>query len=198
MAAFGATYLAVAKVASEGTNSITYTAGSQVEHLRRVAITYNWDESKLYGDNMLAEYYKALVDADIEVETTELTPEVATTLGLEKVKTPATTGQTPTPAVYTLKTEAADPVGLGFVQCLIINGSKLFRGVWVHKVTFTAGNEEGNTKEETMNWGTPTVSGKAWPIMLDASGEAQVRDFSEFSTEAAAIAWVKGKAGITG
>ena len=197
MAAFGATYLAVAPVATEGTNSITYSTGSAVEHLRRAAVTYNWDEAKLYGDNQLAEYVKTLTDADIEIETTELTPAIAVTMGLEKEKTPATTGQTPTPAVYTLKTETGDPLGVGFVQCFIINGSKVFRGVWFHKVTFAPGNEEANTKEETLNWGTPTVTGKAWPVMLDATGEAQVRDFSEFTTEADAIAWVKGKAGIT-
>jgi phi13 family phage major tail protein len=194
MAAFGATFLAVAKVATEGTNSITYDTGAQVEHLRRCAVTYNWDEAKLYGDNMLAEYLKTLTDADIEIETTELTPAVAVTMGLEAEKAAATSG---VPAVYTLKTESGDPLGVGFVQCFIVNGTKIFRGVWFHKVTFSPSNEEANTKEETLNWGTPTISGKAWPIMLDASGEAQVRDFSDFDTEAKAIAWVKTKAGIS-
>ena len=194
MAAFGATFLAVAPIATEGTNSITYSAGKQVEHLRRCAITYNWDEGKLYGDNGLAEYYKHLVDADVEIETTELTPEAAVTLGLEVEKTSATGT---TPAVYTLATESSDPVGIGFVQCLIINGTKIYRAIWLHKVTMTPSNEESNTKEETINWGTPTVSGKAWPVILEADGEDQVRDFSEFTTESAAINWVKAKAGIS-
>ena len=194
MAAFGATYLAVAKIATEGTNSITYDTGVQVEHLRRVALTYNWDEGKLYGDNTLAEYYKHLTDADLEIETTELDAAIAKALGLEAEKTAATSG---VPAVYTLNTESSDPVGIGFVQNLIINGVKKARGVWIHKVTMTPSNEESNTKEETINWGTPTVSGKCWPVNLDASGVEQIRDFSEFDTEAAAIAWVKTKAGIT-
>lgn len=194
MAAFGCTYLAAAPIATEGSNTITYSTGAQVQHLRRAAITYNWDESKLYGDNILAEYYKHLIDADVEFETTELDAAIAVTLGLEVEKSAAASS---TPAVYTLNTESADPVGIGFVQCFIVNSEKVYRGVWLHKVTMTPNNEESNTKEETISWGTPTFSGKAWPVMLDATGVSQIRDFSEFETEAAAIAWVKAKAGIT-
>lgn len=194
MAAFGCTYLAVAPVASEGSNTITYSAGAQVEHLRRAALTYNWDESKLYGDNILAEYYKHATDADLEIETTELDAEIAVTMGLEIEKTAATTGA---PAVYTVNTEASTPCGIGFVQCFIVNSEKVYRGVWIHKVSLTPSNEESSTKEESISWGTPTISGKCWPVMLDASGVEQIRDFAEFDTEADAIAWVKTKAGIT-
>lgn len=194
MAAFGATYLAVAPIATESGSTITYGTGARVEHLRRMAITYNWDEGKLYGDNGLAEYYKHLIDADVEIETTELTPEAAVLMGLEVEKTASATG---TPAVYTLATESGTPCGVGFVQCFIVNGEKIFRGVWLHKVVLTPSNEESNTKEETINWGTPTISGKAWPLPLGTNGEDQVRDFSDFETEAAAKAWVNTKAGIT-
>lgn len=194
MAAFGATYLCVAPITAEGSNSITYGTGAQVEHLRRTAITYNWDESKLNGDNTLAEYYRHLIDADLEFETTELDAEIAVLMGLEKVKTAASTG---VPAVYTMKTESGDPIGVGFVQSMIINGEKLYRAIWVHKVTMRQNSENTATKEDTMNWQTPTVQGKGWPVMLDATGEDQIRDFSEFETETAAIAWLKAKAGIS-
>lgn len=194
MAAFGATCLVVAPITAEGSNSITYGTGVQVNHLRRCAITYNWDESKFYGDNALAEYYRHLNDADVEIETTELDAEIAVTMGLEKVKSAAATS---TPTVYTLKTENGDPVGIGFIQCLIVDGDKIFRTIWLHKVSLRPNNETSSTKEETMAWGAPTVAGKAWPVILDASGEDQIRDFSEFETEAAALAWLKTKANIT-
>ena len=157
MAKFGLEHLAVAPITAEATNTITYGTGSVAEHARRANITYNWVEGKINGDNQMAEYIKILQDADVEMATTELPPEVAALLGLEKVKTPATTGDTATPAVYTMKSEATDNLDLG----------------------------------------ESTISGKAWPVNLDASGEAQVRDFSEFATEAAAIAWVNAKAGIS-
>lgn len=194
MAAFGATYLVVAPITAEGSNTITYGTGKQVKHLRRAAITYNWDESKFNGDNTLAEYYRHLIDADLEFETTELDAEVAVLIGLEKVKTAASTG---TPAVYTMKTDNGDPVGIGFVQSLIVDGEKLSRAIWVHKVTMRQNSENATTKEDTLSWQAPTVQGKGWPVMLDATGEDQIRDFSEFEDEADAIAWLKAKAGIS-
>lgn len=194
MAQFGLKHLVVAPVYTEGTNTITYSAGAVCEHARRAAITYNWDEAKLYGDDGLAEYLKTLTDADVELETTELTPTIAVMMGLEKVKT-AATGTSP--AVYTMVADVSQAVGVGYIGVDFINGSKIYTGVWIHKVVFSRNNEERNTKEETVNWGTPTVSGKAHPVYLDATGEAQIRDYSEFETETDAIAWVNGKAGIS-
>lgn len=194
MAAFGATYLVVAPITAEGSNTITYGTGAQVKHLRRAAITYNWDESKFHGDNALAEYYRHLIDADLEFETTELDAAIAVIMGLEKVKSAAATG---VPAVYTLKTENGDPVGIGFVQSMIVDGEKFSRAIWVHKVTMRQNSENATTKEDTLSWQAPTVQGKGWPVMLDATGEDQIRDFSEFEDEADAIAWLKTKAGIS-
>ena len=194
MAAFGATYLVVAQITAEGSNTITYGTGAQVKHLRRAAITYNWDESKFHGDNALAEYYRHLIDADLAFETTELDAAIAVIMGLEKVKSAAATG---VPAVYTLKTENGDPVGIGFVQSMIVDGKKFSRAIWVHKVTMRQNSENATTKEDTLSWQAPTVQGKGWPVMLDATGEDQIRDFSEFEDEADAIAWLKAKAGIS-
>lgn len=194
MAGFGLKHLVVAPVTAETASSITYGTGAVCEHARRAAITYNWDEAKLYGDDKLAEYIKSLTDADIELETTELTAETAVLMGLEVEKTAAATS---TPAVYTMVTDQSESVGVGYVAVDFINGEKVYTGVWIHKVTFTRNNEERSTKEDTVNWQTPTISGKCWPLALGSAGENQIRDFSEFETETAAIAWVNGKAGIT-
>ena len=93
--------------------------------------------------------------------------------------------------------ENGDPVGIGFVQSLIVDGSKISRAIWVHKVTMRQNSENATTKEATMTWQANTVQGKGWPVMLDASGEDQIRDFSEFTDETDAIAWLKAKAGIS-
>lgn len=196
MAGFGATCLVVAPITAEAGNTITYGTGARVEHLRRVAITYNWDESKFAGDNMTAEYYNHLIDADVEIETTELDGEIAVIMGLEKVKTAAESGANATNALYTMKTESGAPCGVGFIQNLLINNVPIYRAIWVHKVTMRPSNENASTKEDTINWQAPTVNGKAFPVNLDASGEAQVRDFREYSTEAAALTWLKSLANV--
>lgn len=192
MARIGMQFLCFAPITAEANNSITYGTGAKADHARRGAVTYNWDEASLYGDDALAEYLKTMTGADIEIETTELGNAVAVLLGLEAVK--SGTGAT---TVYTLSTECKTNVGCGFIQVNLINGVKTYRAVWFHKVTFSPSNEESSTKEETINWGTPTITGKVWPVHLDASGVPQVRDYQEFTTLSAAEAWLKTKAGIT-
>lgn len=192
MARIGMKYLVFAPITAETNNSITYGTGAQCDHARRGAITFNWDEASLYGDDILAEYLKSATGADVEIETTEMSNDVAVLLGLVKVKSGS--GST---AVYTMKTETSVDVGFGFIQVNIVNGTKFYRAFWFHKATFASDNEESSTKEETINWGTPTITGKVWPVYLDASGEAQIRDYQDFTTEAAAVTFLKGKANIT-
>lgn len=191
MARIGMKHLVYAPISAEGSNSITYGTGVLAEHARRGAVTYNWAEGSLYGDDLLAEYAKECRGADIEVEMTELDAAVAVLLGLEKVKSGS--GAT---AVYTMKSENQVRVGFGFIQTQVVNGTKLYRAFWFHKVSFTPGNEESATKEDTIAWGSPTISGKCWTVDLDDSGEPQVRDFKDFTTEAAAAAWLDGLANV--
>ena len=192
MARIGMQYLCFAPITAEGTNSITYGTGAKCDHARRGAITFNWDEASLYGDDKLAEYLKSATSADMEIETTEMGNSIATMIGLEKVK--SGTGSS---TIYTMKTESSVPVGVGFIQVNIVNGTKFYRTFWFHKVTFSPSNEESNTKEDTINWGCPTITGKVWAVTLDTSGEAQLRDYQDHSTYSAAEAWLKTKAGIT-
>ena len=189
MAGFGLKHLVVAPVTAETATSITYGTGKVAEHARRAAITYNWDDAKLAGDDKTAEQVKILNDADVEIETTELTPDVAVLLGLEKVKSE---GATSTPTVYTMVTVNSQPVGVGYIGVDMINGAKVYTAVWIHKVVFSRNNEERTTKEDTINWQTPTISGKAPCVALDNTGEDQIRDYAEFETEAAAITWLNG------
>jgi len=191
MASFGLSNLCVAPVTAETASAITYSAGKMVEHARRAAMTYNWVEGKLKGDNKTAEYMAYLEDADLELETTELDNDVAVMMGLVKTK------GTSNAQVYQVKTLTGTPVGIGWMETLMVNNEYIYRGVWVHKVTLRQNSTEASTREDTINWGTPTVQGKCWCVLTDADGEDQVRDYKDFETEAAAVTWLKGKAGIT-
>jgi len=191
MAAFGMSYLTIAPITAETDAAITYGNGMVVEHARRGAMTYNWVEGKLKGDNKTAEYLAYLEDADLELETTELANEAAVMMGLVKTKG---TGEN---QVYQVKTKTGDPLGVGWIETLLINGEYSYRAVWVHKVTLRQNSTEATTREDTINWGTPTVQGKAWCVMTDEEGEEQVREYKDFETETAAQTWLKTKAHIT-
>lgn len=191
MAGFGLSYLTVAPISAETDSAITYGTGLIAEHARRAAMTYNWVEGKLKGDNKTAEYVAYLEDADLELETTELDNDVAVMMGLVKVR------GTGDDIVYQVKTKTGTPLGAGWIETLLINDEYIYRAVWVHKITMRQNSVEASTREDTVNWGTPTVQGKAWCVLKDADGEDQIRDYKEFDSEAAALTWLKGKANIT-
>lgn len=190
MAAVGMKYLTFAPVATEASNTITYSTGKVAEHAIRGDVTYNYDESDLYGDDIKAEHYRAITDYDMTIEMTELGDDISELLGIE-AKTTATNVTT-----YHLVGDNTTACGVGFVQCLIINGAKSYHGYWFHKVSFTLNAENSQTRGASIEWQTPTLNGKGWGVMLDSSGKAQYRDRQVFTSEADALAWLKGKAGI--
>ena len=53
------------------------------------------------------------------------------------------------------------------------------------------------TMEKNLEWGSPTIKGKGWGVIADSTGKTRWRTFEDFETEAAALAWLKTKAGIT-
>lgn len=192
MAAVGMKYITFAPITSEPDQAaIVYGTGAIAQHAISGSVTYNYDESSLYGDDMLAEYYKGMIGYDLELGLTELANAVATMLGIEK----AVTGSGTT--TYKMVADNQVTVGCGFVQTQIVNGVTKYNGYWFHKVTFTLNSEAAQTKGETIEWQTPTLTGKGWGVVLDANNGVQYRDREEFETEAAALAWLKAKAGIT-
>jgi hypothetical protein len=192
MAAVGMKYLTFAPItAGTAQSAITYGTGVVAEHAISGNITYNFDEQSLYGDDKLAEYFKGLTGYDIELGLTELDDALAVLLGIERAAT-ATNITT-----YHMVADNTTSVGVGFVQTLIVNGAKSYVGYWFHKATFSINNENAQTKGESIEWQTPTLTGKGWGVELDASNGVQYRERQVFTTEAAALAWLKSKANIT-
>ena len=168
-------------------------------HARRAQVTYNWAEGDLYGDDVLAERWRVLLSADIEFELTEDNQTTSGTghhvpyvagAGIERELTDdgEPTGE------LTMNLDGSLPVGFGFVQTLLINGTKIYRGICFHRVYFHRETEETHTKEENIEWGCPTFKGHAVPVVLEnedtGAWEQQVRDYKDFDTEAGAVAWV--------
>ena len=194
MAAVGMKYLTFAPISAETAQSpITYGTGAVAEHAISGSITYNYDEQSLYGDDKLAEYYKGLTGYDIEIGMTELTDSLSVMLGIERTSSAGS----PAITTYHLVPDNMTTCGVGFMQTLIVNGAKSYIGYWFHKVTFSVNNESAQTKGESIEWQTPTLTGKGWGVELDAVNGAQYRDRQVFTTEAAALAWLKAKAGVT-
>lgn len=192
MAAVGMKYITFAPITSEPSQAaIVYGTGAIAQHAISGSVTYNFDESSLYGDDMLAEYYKGMTGYDLELGLTELANAVATMLGIETAVTVSGT------TTYKMVGDNQTAVGCGFVQTQIVNGTTTYNGYWFHKVTFSLNSEAAQTRGETIEWQTPTLTGKGWGVVLDTTTGVQYRDRQEFTTEADALTWLKGKANIT-
>lgn len=194
MAYVGMKNLCVAPVTAEAASGITYGTGLLTEHVRKGDITYTYDESDYYGDDRKVDYIKKILDYDVTLEMTDIAPAVLTLLGLEEAITGSGTGAATS---YELAGEAEVPVGFGFIQTLRIDGEYTYRGYWFYKTTFSPSDMNAKTMEKNLEWGSPTIKGKGWGVIADASGKTRFRVFQDFETEAAALAWLKGKAGIT-
>lgn len=192
MAAVGMKYLTFTPITAETPQSaITYGTGVVAQHAISGEVTYNRDEQKLFGDDALAEYYNGLTDYDMTLGLTELDDDLVVMLGIERAAT-ATNVTT-----YHMVADNQQAVGVGFMQTQIKNGVTSYIGYWFHKVTFVINTESAQTRGETLEWQTPTLNGQGWGVELDTTNGAQYRERQVFTTEAAALAWLKGKANIT-
>ena len=191
MAKVGMRHLVYAKVATEtpGT-SITYSAGADLAPAIRGSVTYDRPDNPLYGDDVMQDNDNGVTGLTLEIETTGLSAaNEAALLGLVADGTDAT--------LYSVTDAAAPYVGIGFVQVLRNAGTVTYRAVWFPKVQFGLESEETNTRQQNIEWGTPTLTGKGFGVYLDSSGAATFRMQKECSTLAAAQTFLDGKAGIT-
>lgn len=195
MAAIGMKYLTFAPVDTETDSSITYTTGVLAEHARRGDISYEWDESDYYGDDMMVDHVKKMTGYTATVEMTNIDPDLMVLLGLEE-KITTGTGSSATYS-YELVEGAEVNVGWGFMQTLRIDGEESYRAYWFYKTTFSPANANAKTREKTIEWGSPTMDGKGWGVHTAADAKVRFRVFEDFDTEAKALAWLKAKAGIS-
>ena len=185
----GLTYAAYAS-GGEGA-AVVYSGGVQVADMmvrvdqneEREDASFNADDHRIDRDN-------SINGASLSIEVAQLTT------GMREGMLGHTGSGTGT-TVYSV-TDAASPfVGVGFVLCQRYKGTMTYRAYWYHKVQFSEGQRSFNTKGENLEFQTESLEGEAVAVQLASAGAFEYYQYSEHTTDAAALAWVKGKAGIT-
>lgn len=98
----------------------------------------------------------------------------------------------------TLVKGAADQppfLGVGYYKTGKKNGAKYFEVTWLYKVKFAPPKESSKTAEGKISWQTPETEGSIY-IIPGYKNDAY-EEVTRFTTEAAAIDYLNGKAGIT-
>lgn len=191
MAKVGMRHLVYATVSAEtpGT-SITYTGGADLAPAVRGSLNYDRSDNPLYGDDVMQDADNGITGFTLDIETTELSAaNEAALLGYTADSTDAT--------LYSVTDATAPYVGVGFIQVLRRKGTVTYRAVWFPKVQFGITSEETQTRQQSIEWGTPTLNGKGFGVYLDSSGKATYRLQKEVATLAAAESFLDTKAGIT-
>lgn len=175
-------------------SAITYSAGAVIAEARGATLTWNRADGHFYGDDVELDTDNSILGYTIEFEPSGLT-DAARALLLGEV---AGTG-----SEYTITDANAPDVGFGYVRVMreedsTTGGVKVtYEGWWFHKVKFAVNNEETRTKEQNIEWRTPTLTGTGTGVSLSSSGEITFAKHKSFDTAAAAIAYVNTEAGIT-
>lgn len=171
----------------------TYNAGMVIGRAMTANLTINRANNPLRADDVDAEDDNGITGMQVQVGVDDVTEEAQAYLGL--LEAVQGTGNDST---YYLETAAsAKYVGWGYMRVRRYKGVTSYQGIWIYKSLFGLTSETAETKQETINWQTPTLDGKAEALQIRGSGEPVFRKKANFTTAAACIAWLDGLAGIS-
>jgi len=196
MAAVTCKYFTFAPVTSGGDGSAMVYAGGKMlnDYLAQVTITENRGNAQEYADGHLIDSETMPTSVTMEMELVNNNADIMDgVLGL----TVSTTSGSETELV--LKDSDAPFVGAGCVIQNRFKGAISYTAYWLYKTQFTSGGVTAATRRESTEWQHETITGTSVGVSLSTSGDGTsfyaVR--TGMATEAAAIAWLKTKAGIS-
>ena len=183
--------VATVQTYTEGT-SISYNAGKRVAEAVSASINWNRADGRFYGDDVVLDSDNGVLGYTIDFEPTGLTDEIRAYM----------LGETAQTGEYTINDAASPDVGFGYVRVMRTTNSSgtvenSYEGWWYYKLKFGVSGEETRTKEQNIEWRTPTLSGVGAGIQLDSSGVQKFAVHKSFSSKSDAISYVNNKAGIT-
>lgn len=196
MAFIGMRHPVVATLAShtEGSEP-TYNAGKIIGHAIAGNLTITRNNNPLYGDDVIVEDDNGITGMSLELGLDDIEEAVRVyMLGLKEVT--VGTGQDATKEYHDTD-DSAPYVGVGYIRVRRKNGTTSYQAVWIYKSVFAEESENSATKGESIEWQTPTITGRAMGLNVGGSGERTFRKKALFTTEAAAVAWLNTLAGIS-
>ena len=176
----------------DGSAAIAYTGGTMLEdYLAKVDINEERTDEKEYADGHLIDKEKIPTVVSMTLELVNNTAAIAKdVLGLAEV---GSTGS------EELMLGEADPPYVG-AGCLMANrhkGVTTWEGYWIYKIQFTAEGVSAETRRDRTSWQHETISGTGVLVQPAATGGKYYYAHKKGMTEDAAVAWLKGHAGIS-
>ena len=194
MAYIGLRYVVAAPLSAHTAGADpTYGTGMVIGKGIQANLTINRNNNPLYADDAIAEDDNGITSMSLQLGLDDLLEDAQVLLlGTTKV-----TGTSNNPDVYYDGEASAPAVGVGYIRVRRKNGTTKYQAVWMYKGVYGEDGENTETKGESINWQTPTVTGRCAALSVDATGVNKFRKRAVFDTEAAAKAWLNALAGIS-
>lgn len=181
---------AVAAALTE-TTTTAYAGGFVIGKAIKADVTINSNNVKLYAEDIVSEYDKSFKDGSITLDVDDLLESVQASLLGHTYATGTAGGESDVPSIVAKKTDSAGYFGVGYYGRVKRSGLTKYRAVWFTKVVFAEPNDTTDTEGETPAFGTRSLVGE---VYVDVTNQWKEEDI--FTTEAGAVAWLDGKAGI--
>lgn len=186
--------LTYAKVTGGGAGSaVTYSSGAQKENLTcKVDLNFEYAEGKDHADGVQIAKKKKMTGVKVNFELADLPSAIKKDLLNWQVATND----------LNIDESAPNFVGIGFYIWNETPVSETDEWIcyWIYKAQFTVDSISVTTANDSISYQHQTINGDGVGVKLAAGGNwtfVKTND-AALTTEAAAIAWLKSMAGITG
>lgn len=179
-------------IATDNGSAITYAGGAVFAKATEADVNISVNDVKLPADDAVAETDKSFSSGTITIGIDDFSSaaKVAVLGYVEGSVIDAVTGE----KELTTAGASAPYVGFGFYSKGTKSNAKYWRAIWLKKVMFGEPSDTFKTQGESVEFQTQSVVG----TILTASYDSTLwKEEARFSTEAAAIAWLYTKAGIS-
>ena len=168
-----------------------YSAGKVIQEARNATVTREYANNPLYGDDRIVDDDNGMTGMTMSFESTGLSDaDRKAMLGEEDYGTSGVSGQW-------VSDNETPWGGFGYIRKMRLNGVKSFEAWWTLKIKFQEETQATSTKEGSIAWNTPTLSGRAAGLYVDSSDKQRYQLHKTFDTAAAAKAWLNSYANIS-
>lgn len=186
--------LTYAKYSSGGSGSaVVYTGGKQkIDYMAKWDLTETRENTKEHADGHLIDEENALTAVALALEIVNNDDDIK-----KDILGHVTSGTGENAELHVIAA-SAPIVGVGAILQNRYKGVNTFEAYWIYKIQMASQGVSAETRRESTSFGHETISGDAVGVQLTSSGDIVFYAHKDgLTTEAAAVAWLKGKAGIT-
>lgn len=182
MPSVGLKHIVMAKL-SEVTGVPVYTEGIIFAEAMKVDTKWDKSDASVRSDDRLSDVDTSVTGGKQSLEVNDII--------LAKQAYALGHSYTEADGLIEAEGDIAPYVGHGYYGKSILNGVKSYKAIWIYKTQFAQPDDSMETKGEKPKFVTPKIEG----TIMEAVN-SRFRNIKEFPTEAEAIAWLDGMAGV--